>query len=116
MPHIHLQTTSNLTENERVADVLSKLVSTLAGFETIDCKAIKAYHTSRAVWCMGDGARPGFIHCEVGLLSGRSLGLRQSISLGIESVLLSAYDSSVTAGLAKVTVEIREMDIETYRR
>jgi 5-carboxymethyl-2-hydroxymuconate isomerase len=113
MPHIHLQTTANLGE---IGDVLVRLVGILAGFETIDSKAIKAYHSSREVWVMGEGACPGFIHCEVGLLTGRSLALRQSIGVAFERELQSVFSKSIGLGLAKITVEIREMDIDTYRR
>ncbi len=113
MPHIHLQTTSNLGE---IGDALFRLVEVLSGFETIDPKAVKAYHTLREVWVMGAGACPGFIHCEVGLLTGRSLALRQSIGVAFERALQSVFSESIGSGLAKITVEIREMDIDTYRR
>ena len=116
MPHIHLQTSDNLSENERIKLVLADLVGLLSTFETIEPKAIKGYQTLRTTWVMGEGAPAGFIHCEVALLTGRSTPLRTEIGIAFERKLQELFASSIGIGLAKVTVEVREMDSETYRR
>lgn len=116
MPHIHLQTTANLGGSEAIPTVLASLVELLSGFETIQPEAIKAYHTLREAWHMGAGAKPGFINCEVALLTGRSMPLRQSIGIAFEKRLKEFYAPAIEADLAKITVEVREMDAETYRR
>jgi len=116
MPHIHLQTTTNIGDATPIPVALASLVELLSGFETIQPEAIKAYHTLRETWHMGAGAKPGFIHCEVALLTGRSEALRQEISVAFEKRLLELFSNAIEAGLAKTTVEVREMDAATYRR
>lgn len=113
MPHIHLQTTG---DQDRIPAVLDSLVSLLASFDTIQSASIKGYYTHRTVWAMGEGAMPGFIHCEIALLSGRSLELRKSIGVAFEDRLKEMFSDVLDAGAAKITVEVREMDTETYRK
>jgi 5-carboxymethyl-2-hydroxymuconate isomerase len=116
MPHIHLTTTANIVAVEPINKVLKKLVDLLSDFDTIQPEAIKAYHTIREVWEMGAGAKPGFIHCEVALLTGRSQPLRQEIGIAFEKKLTDLFLGAIESDLAKITVEVREMDAETYRR
>ena len=97
-------------------DLLAALVETLAGFATIDPKAIKAYHTLRPVWVMGQGGPSGFVHCTVSVLTGRDLTLRQQIAAEMVRVIRLAYVASVTECEAAVTLELREMDRETYQK
>lgn len=114
MPHIHLQTTANILENDQVPDIMRMLADRLAQFETIDSASIKAYHTLRQTWAMGAGAKDGFIHCEAAILTGRSIALRKDISAGLAELLRECFAASFDANLAGLTVEIREMDRETY--
>ena len=115
MPHIHLETTSDLAENAHVPDILAALVECLAKQETVKSSAIKAYHSLRAVWMMGEGAPEGFAHCTVCILTGRSQELRHKMSLDLYNVMVESFAESLGTGLASVTLEIREMERETYR-
>ena len=94
MPHIHLETTSDLEENANLPDILEALTVTLAGHETMSSKAIKSYHTLRSVWLMGEGAPGGFAHCEVAILQGRPLELRQEIAASLMDVIARASRES----------------------
>lgn len=116
MPHIILETTSDVAENQDVVDILERLVAKLATFETISSASIKGYHSLRNTWVMGEGAPSGFVHCEVAILSGRSPELVQSIANGMYEELKSAFPSSQESGEASITLELREMDKETYRK
>lgn len=114
MPHIRLETTADLQENAQLPDILADLVAELSRHETISSASIKAYHQLRSTWQMGEGAPEGFVHCEVAILSGRPLPLRKAISEGIADVLRRHFVGSLDAGEASLTVEVREMDRETY--
>lgn len=114
MPHIILETTADLPENGAVPDILEALVLELATYETVSSKSIKAYHTLRSVWCMGEGAPPGFAHCTVGVLAGRPVELRRRMAEGIVRVLREHFTESLEANEVSITVELREMDKETY--
>ena len=116
MPHIRLDTTADLPENADVPEILADLVAELSRHETVEPHSIKAYHTLRATWVMGEGAPAGFIHCEVAVLTGRSLDLRKAIGNALAQVLRHHFRTSLEAGDAGLTVEVREMDRETYIR
>lgn len=114
MPHLILETTADLPENAHVPDILEALVQELATYKTVNSDSIKAYHSLRSVWAMGAGAPPGFAHLTVAILSGRPLELRQRIAEGLSRILHEHLAESLAANEVSVTVELREMDRETY--
>jgi 5-carboxymethyl-2-hydroxymuconate isomerase len=116
MPHIHLETTADLTENSAIPDILEALVERLSSFESIDSKSIKAYHTLRSNWEMGEGAAPGFAHVTVAVLDGRPLELRKSISSGMWEELRTQFAVSLENEEVQLTLELREMDRQTYHK
>jgi 5-carboxymethyl-2-hydroxymuconate isomerase len=116
MPHIHLETTADLPENADVPEILSALVDCLSGFDTIESKSIKAYHLLRSNWQMGEGAPGGFAHCTVAILAGRELELRKLISDAMFTVLKNSFAMSLENNEVSLTLEVREMDKETYRK
>jgi 5-carboxymethyl-2-hydroxymuconate isomerase len=116
VPHIHLETTANLQENDSIPDILEDLVAILSQQETVGAESIKAYHTLRHTWAMGQGAPLGFVHCTLGLLTDRPLELRQKISAAIGEYLRTRFQDSLSSGEAGLTVELREMERETYIR
>lgn len=116
MPHIILETTADLPENANVPDILDALVAKLSGFDTVDSKSVKAYHTLRSVWCLGEGGPPGFAHCTVAVLAGRPDILRKQIADGMYAVLKEHFAQSLELGEVGLTLELREMDATTYRK
>lgn len=116
MPHIHLITSANLIENVDVPEILEKLVDTLSRQDTVSSQAIKAYHTLTNTWQMGDGAPVGFAHCQVSILSGRTPELRKAMSDAMWETLRQAFRDSKDSGDASLTLELREMEAETYRK
>jgi 5-carboxymethyl-2-hydroxymuconate isomerase len=116
MPHIHLETSADLAENVQIPDILEALVAKLASFETVKSPAIKAYHTLRSNWATGEGATPGFAHCTVAIMTGRPEELRIRIADGMFEVMKMQFASSLEAGEAGLTLELREMEAATYRK
>lgn len=116
MPHIILETTSDLPENANVPDILEALVAKLCSIETIDKKSVKAYHTLRSVWSMGEGAPPGFAHCTVAIVTGRDEALRNKMSDAMYAVMREQFAQSLEHGEVGITLELREMDKATYRK
>ncbi len=116
MPHIILETTADLPENSGIPDILDALVAKLASFEAINSKAIKGYHTLRSVWSMGEGGPPGFAHCTVRILSGRPVELRKKISAGMFEELRKHFKESLDLDEVGLTLELQEMDSETYHK
>jgi 5-carboxymethyl-2-hydroxymuconate isomerase len=116
MPHIILETTADLFENANIPDILEALVAKLCSYETIDSKSVKAYHTLRSNWRMGEGAPVGFAHCTVGMLSGRPLELRQQIARGMYEEMISHFMMSRENDEVGLTLELREFDSATYQK
>ena len=116
MPHIHLQTTADLPENTDIADILEALVKALCEVETVSPPAVKAYHSLRSVWAMGEGAPPGFASLTVSILAGRPEELRIKMADHMYAALQKAFDQSRQANEVSLTLEIREMDKPTYRK
>ena len=116
MPHIILETTSDLPENANVPDILEALAAKLCSLETIESKSVKAYHTLRSVWSMGTGAPPGFAHCTVALVTGRDPTLLKKISDEMYMVLKEQFAQSLEHNEVGITLELREMNKELYRK
>jgi 5-carboxymethyl-2-hydroxymuconate isomerase len=116
MPHILLETTSDLYENANIPDILEALVARFCLFDTIDSKSVKAYHRLLTNWWMGEGAPPGLAHCTIGLISGRPVELRKGIADGMYEELRSHFGMSLEASEVSLTLEVREFESETYRK
>jgi len=65
---------------------------------------------------MGTGAPPGFAHCTVAVLEGRDQGLRKRIADAMYEVLKKSFEMSLDNQEVALTLEVREMDKETYRK
>src|SRR5689334_13682134 len=116
MPHIILETTTDLPENANVPDILEALVAKLCTLDTIEAKSVKAYHTLRSVWSMGAGATPGFAHCTVAIVTGRDDALKKKMADEMYAVLRTQFAQSLEDGEVGITLELREMDKTTYRK
>lgn len=116
MPHIHLETTADLQENGEIPQILERLIIALSSVESISTTSIKAYHTLRTNWMVGEGHPEGFAHCTLGVLSGRSPELRAKLADTVFAELKRCFEFSDQEGGVAVTLEVRDMDALTYRR
>ena len=116
MPHIRVELSGNVARPGRLKPFLSVLAHALAQFETIEPKAVKAYLNVREHFAMNPEGPPGFAHLEVSLMRGRQLELRRRIAEEMRRLVAEEFDEKVAAGEIAITVEIREMDPETYLR
>jgi len=109
MPHIHLSV-AGLVPPFEVGQVLQDLVNAFGEVETVDPASLKAYFTRHEEVIFGAGHFPAMVHVTASVLSGRPLVLRKRMASTIHGVLLAHFEQSG----AKITVEIREMDRESY--
>lgn len=114
MPHIHLETTADLPENADIPDILEALVAVMATQESVSPTSLKAYHTLRSTWHMGEGAPAGFAHCTLMVLTGRSPELRRTMAEAAMGVLKEHFSASLEASEVSLTLEVREMEAGTY--
>lgn len=116
MPHLILETTADLPENGNIPDILESLVSIFSGFETVNPVAVKAYHTLRSNWVMGEGAPAGFAHLSVWVLEGRPLELREKMADTLYAEMKQQFAESAAENGVSITLEVREMAAATYRK
>ena len=114
MPHIHLETTADLPENADVPDILQALVETISAQETVAPSSVKAYHSLRVNWAMGEGAPDGIAHCTIMILTGRSPEIKRKIVEAAFETLKLHFAASLEAKEAALSVELREMEAATY--
>ena len=114
MPHIHLETTADLPENADVPDILQALVDALSAQESVASASVKATHSLRSVWAVGEGAPAGIAHCTVEVLSGRPSDVRRRIAEAAFAALRTGFASSLEEKEVALSLELREMDAATY--
>ncbi|BBO23276.1 MAG: hypothetical protein HND43_00370 [Armatimonadetes bacterium] len=114
MPHIHLITSADLVENVDIPDILGKLVHELGAFESVRPRRIKAYHTLHNNWSMGEGAPPGFVHCQVLIKAGRTPELIESIREVLFATLVECFGKSYGEKEAAISLEVRELSENGY--
>ncbi|HVL39320.1 MAG TPA: hypothetical protein VM328_08005 [Fimbriimonadaceae bacterium] len=116
MPHILLETSADLLENDSIPQILEDLVAVLGRQATIEAQRIKARHALRSNWVMGAGGPKGFAHCACSLIGGRDAELRRAIGQSLFEVMKDCFRDSLAQNEVSLTVEIREMDPDTYFR
>ena len=100
----------------RLKPFLGELATLLASFETVEPRAVKAYANVREHFALLPEGPAGFAHVEVSLMRGRSLELRKAIADAMRARVLDEFEEKVAQGEIAITVEIREMDPDTYLR
>ncbi len=110
MPHIELRASQNLMGKVDGQGLLEKLVARLAEFNTVSPAAIKGYQVDILSHKMGEGAPDSFIHVTASILSGRPVELRREMGQALHAIVKEEADKHA----AGASVEIREMDKETY--
>jgi 5-carboxymethyl-2-hydroxymuconate isomerase len=98
--------------DHRLADVLYLLVDEFSRLETVDPKHLKGYLIRAEAFSGGEGAPVGCLHLEASVLEGRPIELRAKMADTLDAVL--RYETTGTA--VAVTVEVREMVKDVYRR
>ncbi|HRF60114.1 MAG TPA: hypothetical protein PLH94_09405 [Fimbriimonadaceae bacterium] len=116
MPHLRLDLSSGVAEGVDLAALLSDLSETLGACETVAPASIKAYANVRTVWVTGTGAPPEFVHLEIALLDGRPQALRAEIADRLAERLILPFRAGVMEGRVGLTLEVRTMDREIYRK
>ena len=118
MPQLTLEYTRNIEDSAlKVEEILGELQQTLADKGGIDLGAFKSRARRLDTFRIGDGNVQGaFVHLEVALFSGRSLELRQALGDRCLEVLKKHFAGALLAHKMQITVEMREIDREAYRK
>ncbi len=116
MPHISVEISGNVARPGRLKPLLAELAERLGQTESIEEDAVKAYLSVREHFATNPSGPPGFAHVEVALMKGRPLELRQQIAESMREIIAAEFVEKIGHNEIAITVEIREMDPDTYLR
>ena len=113
MPHAIIEYSANLSavvSENKITQAVHQAMITSGLFDTDNIKT-RAHSTDD--YMVGSKARKGsFIHLTISILTGRTTEQRKSLSQSMITIL-----KELAANVAdSLTVEIREMDRETYQK
>ena len=115
MPHLILEYSNNLAEPVNHQTLFAELHATLQRFNTFQDVDIQSRAIAYEHYCVGSGVADSvFVHLTVAILSGRDLALRQQIGTELVAILRRAFTQTWRERPCDVTVEVREMQRETY--
>lgn len=108
MPHIVVEYSRNLENHVKDSRLLSELQSCVTASGLFDKNAIKSRSIAYDNFVM-PGNNENFIHITVSILNGRSLEARKALSSSLFTI-----SKGLIPLVDKLSVDIREMDAETY--
>ena len=114
MPHITLEYSQNLIAQVDVPQLLTDLHHALAAQPDVDLKKVKTRALVLANSVIKDRAHNEgqMLHVTVAVLQGRSVALRKQYGQALYDILLAAKPQAFPD--CAVTLEVREMDRDTY--
>lgn len=117
MPHIILEHSTNIVEKTDFTSLFKKLHDTMMTFGVFTLDDLKSRAYASDNYFIADGKEHhAFVHVEVGILSGRSLEMREKLSEQMIGVLQDAFRDSLHERHCIVSLEVRELDRSTYRK
>jgi 5-carboxymethyl-2-hydroxymuconate isomerase len=112
MPHTVIEYSENLREEARAAGLAASVHRAVLGSGMFPPDAVKTRAYPASDFCLGTkGDRARFVHITVSLLAGRTQEQKQTLSAAV-----FAAASDAVGRLDALSVEIRDMDPETYRK
>lgn len=117
MPQLWLEFSGNITQPVLFDELFSRLHEAVARTADVPIEACKSRAVRQGAFRVGQG-RPeqGFVHLEIGLLTGRSPEQHCEIAAACLKVLEAAYGPSLQALDLQITVELRGMERESYQK
>jgi 5-carboxymethyl-2-hydroxymuconate isomerase len=112
MPHLVIEYSENMSGEFISSGVLESLHETMISCGLFSPDAIKTRAYSAADFMVGTKGKNGkFVHVSVSILSGRTAEQRLTLNQSLVDIMRNKL-----IGINSITVEIREMDKETYQK
>lgn len=116
MPHLILEVSKGIAHVGDLDDLLERLVTSFSQFPSVDPPSVKARAQVYAYWTSGMGAPPNFVHLTVCVLDGRPSSLLGEMADALYQILRDSYHAEVSRNEVSLTLEVRQMNRETYRK
>ncbi len=114
MPHLVVEASAGVVGDAN--KLLAQLCALVSSFETVDPASVKARYYEVNTWTTGEGCPNQFLHVEFSILAGREAALRSAMADALFARLQQEFSFSHSSGELVITVEIREMAAESYRK
>lgn len=117
MPHLNLEYSSNIRQNVDFQVVFRDLHRVLNEVGQVTLNNCKSRAGKLDTFYIGDGDEEhALVHLEIALLAGRSSQLKSAISSAALEVLRKHYQETLDFRGLQISVEIRDIERETYRK
>ena len=116
MPHAIIERSGNLVYDfiEHDIDLVNVVHGTLINAGLFELSAIKTREMTHDNWMVGEKGEDGtFVHLCLSIKAGRTVEQRQALS---DTLIASLGEALQDIVVDQITVEIREMDTDTYRK
>jgi 5-carboxymethyl-2-hydroxymuconate isomerase len=115
MPHFVLELSDNVLEKPDFKEVFKRLHTLLVENGPFHLEDIKSRAVVHANYVVADGdEQNGFVHLVLSIFKGRDLTLRQTLGEKLLSFLKQEFARSYEALNCSITVDIVEIERETY--
>ena len=115
MPHFVLEYSDNILEEVDLKDLFKKLHTLLVDVGPFNLSDIKSRAIRHKEFHVANGQKSNaFVHLTLSIFKGRDLSIRQAVAEKILSFLKGEFARSFEKLNCSYTVEIREMEKETY--
>lgn len=115
MPHFVLEYSDNILEEVDFKDFFERLHSLLVENGPFNLSAIKSRAIRHQQFHVADGKESNaFVHLTLSIFKGRDLSIRQAVGEEILSFLKGEFARSFEELNCSYTVEVKEIEKETY--
>ena len=115
MPHFVLEYSDNIREKAGHEALFKQLHEILVTKGPVPLKAIKSRAIMHRDFRVGDGNKSNaFVHLTLSLMKGRDLALRKAMGEALFACVKDAFAQSSKELNCSFSLEIREMERETY--
>jgi 5-carboxymethyl-2-hydroxymuconate isomerase len=115
MPHFVLEYSDNILEEVDFKEFFKRLHTLLVEAGPFNLSDIKSRAIRHQEFYVADGQESNaFVHMTLSIFKGRDLGIRQAVGEKLLAFLQEEFARSLQKLNCSYTVEIREMDKQTY--
>jgi len=115
MPQLMLEYSANINQKVDSPLILTEIASIISAAGDIPVEKFKSRLIRREEYLVGRGdSKDAFVHLEAGIFSGRTLEVKKRIGEDCIEYLEEYFSPSASELSLQITVEIREMEKETY--
>ena len=115
MPHFILEYSDNILEDVQPEDVFQKLHELIVENGPFELSAIKSRAIVHTDFYVADGNKSNaFVHLTLSIFKGRDLSVRQTVGNLLLELLKKEFARSCQQLHCSITVEIKEIDTDTY--